>query len=59
MDSSSKKAYNIQAVDYIANAIYSKYEYSYNTYYFLIENKICHEELFPYKKFGKPTIFFY
>lgn len=56
MDSSSKKAYNIQAVDYIANAVYGKYEYSYSTYYDLIKNKICCEELFPYKKFGKATL---
>ncbi|WP_051350723.1 DUF3800 domain-containing protein [Caloramator sp. ALD01] len=56
MDSSSKKSYNIQAVDYIANAIYAKYEYNYEVYFEILESKICCKELFPYKKFGKPTI---
>ncbi|BDR73313.1 hypothetical protein K144316041_20210 [Clostridium tetani] len=55
MDSSSKKAYNIQAVDYVANAIFAKYEYGYNDYYDLLKQKICCNELFPRRKFGNPT----
>lgn len=55
MDSSSKKAYNIQAVDYIANAIFAKYEYKYDSYFNLIKRKICCTELFPNRTFGKPT----
>ncbi|WP_039237495.1 DUF3800 domain-containing protein [Clostridium sp. K25] len=55
MDSSDKKAYNIQAVDYIANALYAKYEHNYNNYYNIIKDNICCKELFPYRNFGKPT----
>lgn len=52
MDSSSKSAYNIQAADYIANAIYSYYEHKYTRYYDIIKEKVCKKELFPRSKFG-------
>nr|WP_034855802.1 hypothetical protein [Clostridium intestinale] len=52
-ESQNKDAYNIQAVDYVANAIYSFYEYGYKTYYGYLSEKIEHEELFPRAKFRK------
>lgn len=55
-DSSAKNAYNIQAADYIANAIFAKYEYGYEEYYKLFKNKIKTFELYPYRKFGKDTV---
>ncbi|WP_294395262.1 DUF3800 domain-containing protein [uncultured Clostridium sp.] len=52
-DSSAKNAYNIQAVDYIANLLFGYYEYNYDKYYKIIENKITYVELFPRRKFGR------
>ena len=43
----------VQIADYIANAVFSKYEYNYETYYELINDKIVHKELFPRSKFGR------
>lgn len=56
LDSSSKNAYNVQAVDYVANAIFAKYEYNYNNYYDIFKDKIYCNELFPVHKFGKETL---
>lgn len=53
MDSSSKNAYNIQAVDYIANAVFAKYQYGYTKYYKFFEEKVVVRELFPKRHFGK------
>lgn len=53
MDSSSKKAYMVQIADYIANAVFSRYEHEYWTYYNIFKGKIIHRELFPRSKFGK------
>lgn len=55
-ESNAKNAYNIQAVDYVANAIFAKYEYGYNTYYDMISEKIKKIELYPYRKFGKDKL---
>ena len=57
MDSSSKNAYIVQIADYIANAVFSRYEYKYFTYYNYLENKIIHKENFPRGKFGKKSEF--
>lgn len=53
LNSEGKNAYNIQAVDYIANSIYAKYEYNYNDYYEIYSDKVKFFELFPQSKFGK------
>lgn len=53
MDSSSKKAYNVQLADYIANAIYAYYQYNYDVYYEIIKEKVKYTELFPRRHFGK------
>lgn len=52
MDSKDKSAYNIQVADYIANALYSYYEYNYEQYKSYINEKIKYVELFPKRKFG-------
>ena len=52
-DSKSHDAYNIQAVDYIANVIYSHYEYNLDIYMPIIKNKIKVIEEFPKFKFKK------
>jgi hypothetical protein len=46
-DSKAKDAYNVQAADYIAHALYSYYEFGNNRYYNCIKNKIQHREYFP------------
>lgn len=53
LDSDSSDGYVIQAADYVANAIYARYEDSNNSLYFdLIKHKMAVQEQFPYKKFG-------
>lgn len=52
-DSDSNNGYCIQAIDYIANAIYSKYEYTYFEFYNIIEDKVINKMEFPYNDFGK------
>ncbi|HOO11524.1 MAG TPA: DUF3800 domain-containing protein [Bacillota bacterium] len=52
IDSKSRKGYIVQAADYVANAIYSFYEYNYRLYYDLIKCKNKCYELFPKSKFG-------
>lgn len=49
----SHNSYAIQAADFVANAIYTKYEYGYDYYYDLISNKIIDCIHFPRWKFGK------
>lgn len=46
-DSKAKDAYNVQAADYIAHALYSYYEFGNTRYYDCIKNKIQHKEFFP------------
>ena len=53
LDSDAGDAYIVQAADYVANAIYTSYEYQINTYIDLMNDKTNIKELFPYKKFGK------
>lgn len=43
----------LQAADYVANAIYSKYEYNNDIYSNLLNSKINIVQHFPYKNFGK------
>ena len=52
-DSDANNAYSIQAADYIANAIYSKYEFDANLYCDVINSKIENCLKFPIKNFGK------
>lgn len=53
IDSDAGDAYVVQAADYIANALYAKYEYNNDRYFNLIKSKINIFEHFPYEKFGK------
>ena len=53
LDSNATNAYGIQAADYVANALYTKYEFSNNTYTNIITSKIDKIQTFPYDKFGK------
>ncbi len=52
-DSDADDAFIVQAADYVANAIYSKYEYNNNVYSNLLNSKINIVQHFPYKNFGK------
>lgn len=52
LESNSKAAYNIQAADFIANAIFAKYEYGNSKYYDMFAEKVDIYQKFPYKKFG-------
>lgn len=52
-DSDAGDAFIVQAADYVANAIYSKYEYNNNVYSNLLNSKINIVQHFPYKNFGK------
>lgn len=52
LESNSKAAYNIQAADFIANAIFAKYEYGNSEYYDMFAEKVDIYQKFPYKKFG-------
>lgn len=52
----SQNSYPIQAADFIANAIYTKYEYGREEYYGLIKGKIIQRELFPKRVFGQNKI---
>ena len=53
IDSDAGDAYVVQAADYIANALYAKYEYGNNRYFNLIKSKLNICEHFPYDKFSK------
>lgn len=52
-DSDANDAFIIQAADYVANALYGKYEYGDEIYSDIITSKISQIQLFPYKNFGK------
>ena len=52
LDSDSEDAYVIQAADYVANAVWTKYEYGYDLYADRLKNKFLIQEKFPYRKFG-------
>lgn len=53
LDSDALDAYVVQAADYVANAIYSYYEYNNNLYFDLLKDSINVVQEFPRKKFGK------
>lgn len=52
-DSDASDAYIIQAADYVANALYTYYEYGNAEYSDLLKNKTNVIQKFPYKDFGK------
>ena len=52
-DSDAGDAFIIQAADYVANAIYTKYEEGNSIYADLMKDKYKVQEFFPYKLFGK------
>lgn len=52
----SHNSYPIQAADFIANAINSKYEYGHSYNYDLISDKIVQKELFPRRVFGQQKV---
>ena len=52
-DSNASNAYHIQAADYVANAIYTKYEYGVSSYYDVLKPSFNKVQLFPYRLFGK------
>lgn len=52
-DSDANDAYIIQAADYVANALYNKYEFNNSLYSDLLDFKINEQQKFPYKNFGK------
>jgi hypothetical protein len=52
-DSDAHDAYIIQAADYVANALYSYYEYGNNEYSNLLKSKTNIVQKFPYRDFGK------
>lgn len=51
-DSNASDAFHIQAADYVANAIYSHYEYGVSDYFNLYYPKLLIENKFPYRAFG-------
>lgn len=53
INSDSEQGYVIQAIDFIANAIYSNYEFQTTPFYQIIKNRIINKIEFPYKSFGK------
>lgn len=52
-DSDASDAFIIQAADYVANALYSKYEYNNEIYANILDKKTHIVQHFPYKTFGK------
>lgn len=52
LNSDACNAYVIQIADYVANAIYSKYEYQNCLYYDVFRRKIKHHIRFPFQRFG-------
>lgn len=53
LDSDSKNAYVVQAADYVANAIWSKYEYNYSVFADILDSTYANQIRFPSRKFGK------
>lgn len=47
IDSNSKYGFIIQVADFVANSIYSHYEFTNNSYYNILKDKIIVEEKFP------------
>lgn len=52
----SQNSYAIQAADFVANAVNTKYEYKAYHCYDLLENKIIQSELFPRALFGTKKV---
>lgn len=52
----SQNSYSIQAADFIANAVNTKYEYNYNYFYNIIKHRIVQSERFPRRYFGTDNI---
>lgn len=52
----SHNSYAIQAADFVANAIQTKYEHKYDAFYKLVSSKIVQRELFPRSVFGQKKI---
>ena len=53
IDSNASKAFVIQAADFVANAIYTKYEHGYDLFYKVLKNNLNCVEEFPFDKFGQ------
>lgn len=53
MDSNDGHAYGIQAADYVANALYSHFEYNNNLYYKRFSSLIHKPLTYPIRNFGK------
>lgn len=52
-DSDAGDAFIIQAADYVANALYNKFEYGNRIYADILESVVNEKQYFPYKTFGK------
>lgn len=52
LDSNDKNAYHVQAADYVANALYTHYEFNNDLYYDILRPKINCKILYPLGKFG-------
>lgn len=52
LDSDSEDAYVIQATDYVANAVWTKFEHGYNIYADGLNSIYQIQDKFPYKMFG-------
>jgi hypothetical protein len=52
LDSDARDAYVIQAADYVANAIYAKYEFNEELYFNLLVPALHKKLEFPWQKFG-------
>lgn len=52
-DSDAGDAFIIQAADYVANALYNKFEYGNDIYADIVTPVLNETQYFPYKNFGK------
>jgi hypothetical protein len=52
----SHNSYAIQAADFVANAVYAKYEYNNDNNYDLIKHKVVQNEHFPRRYFGQQKV---
>lgn len=52
-DSDARDAFIIQAADYVANALYNKFEYGNDIYADIVTPVLNEIQYFPYKNFGK------
>lgn len=52
-DSDAGDAFIIQAADYVANALYNKFEYGNDIYADIVKPVLNETQYFPYKNFGK------